>query len=77
MTMRCLGLPPREGSEDCAAWRDLDGGYAAAIDHHESVTVAGSNHARVLRKRVDDSLDGLALVERVVLIPNVELVTAP
>jgi len=64
------------GSEDCAAWRDFDGGNAPAVEHHEPVTMAGANHASVIRKRVDDSLDGLALVEGVVLVPNVELVAA-
>jgi hypothetical protein len=38
--------------------------------------MAGAKYARVLRKRHDDVLDGLVLVARVVLIPNVELVTA-
>jgi hypothetical protein len=38
--------------------------------------MAGAKHARVLGKRLDDSFDDLVLVERVVLIANVELVTA-
>jgi hypothetical protein len=66
----------RSPSEDCAAWCHLDGGNAPAIEHHEPVTMAGAKHARVLRKRLDDSSDDLVLVERVVLIANVELVTA-
>jgi hypothetical protein len=62
-------------SQDCAAWRHLDGGNAPAIEHHEPVTMAGAKHARLFRKRFDDSLDGLVLVDRVVLIHDVELVT--
>jgi hypothetical protein len=38
--------------------------------------MAGAKHARVLPKRLDDSLDDLVLIERVLLIPHVDLVTA-
>jgi hypothetical protein len=62
-------------SQDCTAWRHLDGGNAPAIQHHEPVTMAGAKHARLFRKRFNDSLDDLVLVDRVVFIPDVELVT--
>jgi len=37
--------------------------------------MAGAKHARLFRKRFDDSLDGLVLVDSVVLVPDVEVVT--
>ena len=52
-----LQRPSRPGSQDCAAWRHLDGLHAPAIEHHEPVTMAGAKHARVFRERFDESLD--------------------
>jgi hypothetical protein len=65
-----------ERSEGGVAWPHLDGGTASAVEHHEPVTVAGAKHTRVLCKCLGYSLDDLVLVGRIVLIPNVELVTA-
>jgi hypothetical protein len=62
-------------SQDCAAWRHLDGGNAPAIEHHEPVTMPGARHARLLRKRFDDSLDDLVLVDSVVFMYDVGVVT--
>ena len=69
-----LGGTGGRDSEDCAAWRHLDGGNAPAIEHHEPVTMAGAKHAGRFRERFDDSLDDLVLVDRVLLTPDVELV---
>jgi hypothetical protein len=55
-------------SQDCAEWRHLDSGNAPAVQNHEPVTMSGAKHARVFRKRCDDSLDDLVLVDRVVLL---------
>lgn len=63
-------------SQDRAAWRYLNSGNASAIEHQEPVTMAGAKHARVFCKCFDDSLDGFVFVAGIVLIPDVELVTA-
>jgi hypothetical protein len=46
-----------------------------AIEHHEPVTMPGARHARLLRKRFDDSLDDLVLVDSVVFMYDVGVVT--
>src|SRR3954468_24650371 len=61
--------PGRPGSQDCAAWRNLEGLHAPAVDHDEAVAMATAKPARVLRERLDGSLDDLVLVDRVFLIP--------
>jgi hypothetical protein len=66
----------RLDSQDRAARRYLNGGNASAIEHQEPVTMAGAKHARVFCKCFDDSLDGFVLVAGIVLILDVELVTA-
>ncbi len=38
--------------------------------------MAGAKEARFLGERFDQSLDDLTLVDRIVLIPDVELITA-
>jgi len=66
----------RLDSQDRAAWRYLNGGNASAKEHQEPVTMTGAKHARVFCKCFDDSLDGFVFVAGIVLIPDVELVTA-
>jgi hypothetical protein len=66
----------RVHSQDGTAWRHLDGGNAPAIEHYEPVTMARAKHTRVLRKRFDDSFDDLVLIDLMVLIPEIESVTA-
>jgi len=70
-----LGGTGGRDSQDCAARRHFDRGNAPAIEHHEPVTMAGAKHARLFRKRFDGSLGDLALVDRVILIHDVDLVT--
>lgn len=59
----------RVHSQDCAAWRH--GGNTSAIEHYEPVAMPGAKHVSVSRKRFDDSLDYLVLINLVVLIPDV------
>jgi hypothetical protein len=71
-----LERAPSPGLQDCAAWRHLDGRHAPAIEHDEPATMAGAKNAGVFRERFDEPLDDRVFVDRVVLIPDVELVTA-
>ncbi len=61
----------RTYSQDCAAWCHLDRGNASAIDRYEPFAMPGAKHATVSRKRFDDSLDCLILIDLVVLIPDI------
>jgi hypothetical protein len=70
----CAGLRFTRGtSQDCTAWRYLDGGNPSAIENHEPLTMSGAKHASVRRKYLDDFFDDLVLVDHVVLIRDVEL----
>jgi hypothetical protein len=62
------------GLEDGAAWRHLDSGHTPAVEHHEPVTMAGAEHAGVLRKGFDDTINDLVLFAGI-LKADVELVT--
>jgi len=64
------------GSKDGAAWRYLDGGHTSAEEDHESFTMGGAKHARVLGKGFDDFFDDVLLIHRMVFMSDVELVTA-
>jgi len=61
----------RRHSQDSTAWRHLHGGNASPIEHNEPVAMPGTKHASVSRKRFDDSLDYLVLINLVVLIPDI------
>jgi hypothetical protein len=58
-----------------AARRHLNGSDTSTEEHHEPATMAGAKEARFLGERFDQSLDDLTLVDRIVLIPDVELIT--
>lgn len=64
------------GLEDCAPWRNFDGGNPPAVEHHQPIAMAGAKHPGVLGEGLEDSLDDLVLILVVVLVPDVELVTA-
>jgi len=51
----------RRGSQDRAAWCHLEGGYAAAVEHHEPITVSAAKDTGVVAKSGDGVLDDLRL----------------
>lgn len=63
--------------KDRAAGRDFHRGNTSCVQHQESIAVSATEHAGVLRKRVDDVVYDLAFTPRTaIVVHDIEAVPA-